>query len=246
VRHHGDAERVGEVEVVEPDERDRSWRRLRTQAGEAATPASSRASRYPAIRSSRSADGRRPRAAVRPEAASCPRRRRPRRDRAEVPVPRAGRRGDAAGVREHGVHSRLFDRWLDPHRLDGRLRARRFTFRLRRPVIALFLLATLVPGVTTQVATFQVVGRLGLFNTRWSAIALFLGTDIISIYIFQQFLRGIPRELDEAAALRFKGAFSAQWEVIAAGAILVIVPTLLVFLALQRFIYNGLTTGATR
>jgi multiple sugar transport system permease protein len=100
--------------------------------------------------------------------------------------------------------------------------------------------------VTTQVATFQVVGRLGLFNTRWSAIALFLGTDIISIYIFQQFLRGIPRELDEAAALRFKGPFSAQWEVIAAGAILVIVPTLLVFLALQRFIYNGLTTGATR
>jgi multiple sugar transport system permease protein len=45
---------------------------------------------------------------------------------------------------------------------------------------------------------------------------------------------------------RFKGPFSAQWEVISAGAILVIVPTLLVFLALQRFIYNGLTTGATR
>jgi len=159
-----------------------------------------------------------------------------------------------------------------------------------------------VPGVTTQVATFQIVNRLGLFNTRWSAIALFLGTDIISIYIFQQFLRGIPRELDEAAALegagpftiywrvmlplmkpaiatvviikgiaiynefyipflympsrdlgvistalfRFKGPFSAQWEVISAGAILVIVPTLLVFLALQRFIYNGLTTGATK
>jgi len=178
----------------------------------------------------------------------------------------------------------------------------RFSFRLRRPVIALFLLATLVPGVTTQVATFQIVNRLGLFNTRWSAIALFLGTDIISIYIFQQFLRGIPRELDEAAVLegagpftiywrvmlplmkpaiatvviikgiaiytefyipflympsrdlgvistalfRFKGPFSAQWEVISAGAILVIVPTLLVFLALQRFIYNGLTTGATK
>ena len=38
---------------------------------------------------------------------------------------------------------------------------------------------------------------------------------------------------------RFKGPFGAQWEIISAGAILVIVPTLIVFLLLQRFIYNG-------
>jgi ABC-type glycerol-3-phosphate transport system permease component len=178
----------------------------------------------------------------------------------------------------------------------------RFTFRLRPVVIGLFLLATLAPGVTTQVATFKVVDTLGLYDTRWSAVALFLGTDIISIYIFQQFLRGVPTELDEAAALegasaftiyrriilpllkpaiatvviikgiaiynefyipflympsqelgvistslyRFKGPFGAQWEVISAGVILVIIPTLIVFLALQRFIYNGFTAGATK
>ncbi len=178
----------------------------------------------------------------------------------------------------------------------------RFEFRLKKLVVGLFLLATLVPGVTTQVATFQVVNYLGLFNTRWSAIALFLGTDIVAIYIFRQFLRGIPRELDESAALegantvtiywkvilpllkpaiatvviikgiaiynefyipflympkrdlnvistalfRFKGPYSAEWEVISAGVILVIVPTLIAFLALQRFIYNGFTAGATK
>jgi ABC-type glycerol-3-phosphate transport system permease component len=178
----------------------------------------------------------------------------------------------------------------------------RFEFRLRKLVIGLFLLATLVPGVTTQVATFQIVNNLGLFNTRWSAIMLFLGTDIVAIYIFRQFLRGIPRELDESAALdganvvtiywkiilplmkpaiatvviikgiaiynefyipflympkgtlnvistalfRFKGPYSAEWEVISAGVILVIVPTLIAFLFLQRFIYNGFTAGATK
>ena len=178
----------------------------------------------------------------------------------------------------------------------------RFRFPLRKVIILLFLLATLVPGVTTQVATFQIVERLGLYNTRWSAVALFLGTDIIAIYIFRQFLRGIPRELDEAAAMegasplgiywrvilpllkpaiatvviikgitiynefyipflympdkelgvistslfRFKGPFGAQWEVISAGVILVIVPTLIVFLLLQRFIYNGFTAGASK
>ena len=49
-----------------------------------------------------------------------------------------------------------------PHRLDGGLRDR----PVRVPAeegrsSALFLLATLVPGVTTQVATFQVVNELG-------------------------------------------------------------------------------------
>lgn len=81
----------------------------------------------------------------------------------------------------------------------------RFDFRGKKLVVALFLVATLVPAVTTQVATFQVVNNLGLFNTRWSAIALFLGTDIISIYIFQQFLRGVPRELDEPPPSRAPG-----------------------------------------
>jgi ABC-type glycerol-3-phosphate transport system permease component len=178
----------------------------------------------------------------------------------------------------------------------------RFTFPLRGAVIAMFLVAALVPGVTTQVTTFQVVNELGLYNTRWSAIALFLGTDIIAIYIFRQFLRSVPTEVDEAAALdganaftiyrriilpqlkpaiatvviikgvaiynefyipflympsrdlgvistslfRFKGPFGSEWEIISAGVILVILPTLIAFLALQRFIYNGFATGATR
>jgi multiple sugar transport system permease protein len=178
----------------------------------------------------------------------------------------------------------------------------RFDFRFKRVVVAAFLLATLVPAVTTQVATFQVVNNLGLFNTRGAAIALFLGTDILSIYIFWQFMRSIPRELDEAATLdgaghftifarvifpllkpaiatviiikgiaiynefyipflympsqdlgtistslfRFMGPFGARWEVISAGVMIVIIPTLIVFLALQRYIYNGFTSGASK
>lgn len=178
----------------------------------------------------------------------------------------------------------------------------RFDFKGREIVLALFLMATLVPGVTTQVATFQIINGLGLFNTRGAAILMFMGTDIVSIYIFLQFIRSIPKEVDEAARLdgagywtiywriilpllkpaiatviiikgiqvynefyipflympsqklgvistalfRFKGPFGAQWEVIAAGAIIVIIPSLLVFLFLQRYIYSGLTSGATK
>ncbi|MCV2457937.1 carbohydrate ABC transporter permease [Streptomyces sp. ICN988] len=178
----------------------------------------------------------------------------------------------------------------------------RFDFRFKKLVMALFLIATLVPAVTTQVATFQVVNSFGLFNTRWAPVLLYMGTDIVAIYIFLQFIRGIPRSLDEAARLdgansftiyrkiifpllkpaiatvviikgittyndfyipflympkedlgtmstalfRFKGPFGAHWENISAGAVLVIVPTLVVFLFLQRYIYNGFAQGATK
>ncbi|GAA1558825.1 carbohydrate ABC transporter permease [Actinomadura kijaniata] len=178
----------------------------------------------------------------------------------------------------------------------------RFRFRGRRLVLTLFLVAALVPGVTTQVATYQVVNQLGVMNTHWAPILLYMGTDIVSIYIFLQFIRSIPTSLDEAARIdgaspltiywrvilpllkpaiatvvivkgvaiyndfyipflympsaelgtistslfRFKGPFGAHWEVVAAGAALVILPSLVVFLTLQRFIYSGLTRGSGR
>jgi len=178
----------------------------------------------------------------------------------------------------------------------------RFRFRFRRVVLGLFLIASLVPSVTTQVATYQIVNTLGAVDTRWAPILLYLGTDIVSIHIFLQFIRSIPVALDEAARLdgartstiywriilpllrpaiatvviikgvavyndfyipflylpddslgtistslfRFKGPYGAHWEVIAAGAALVIIPSLVVFLALQRFVYNGLSAGAVK
>ncbi|MBE2224697.1 MAG: carbohydrate ABC transporter permease, partial [Anaerolineae bacterium] len=90
----------------------------------------------------------------------------------------------------------------------------RFEFRFKKLIVFLFLLATLVPGVTTQVATFQVVNFMGLFNTRWAAILLFMGTDIISIYIFIQFLKGISKELDEAALIDGASYFMIYWRII--------------------------------
>ena len=90
----------------------------------------------------------------------------------------------------------------------------RFDFRGRRVVVGLFLVATLVPGVTTQVATFQVVASMGLFNTRWSAVLLYMGTDIVSIYIFLQFMQSIPRSLDEAAMIDGASRFTIYYRII--------------------------------
>ncbi len=176
----------------------------------------------------------------------------------------------------------------------------RFAFRGKKLVMGMFLVATLIPSVKSQVATFQIISGLGLYNTKAALVLLFMGTDIIAIYIFIQFMQSIPVSLDEAAMLdganrwtiywtvilpnlkpaiatviiikgiaiynefylptlylqsenlistalyRFKGPFGAQWELIAAATILVIVPTIIAFLFLQRWIYKGLMAGAVK
>jgi multiple sugar transport system permease protein len=48
------------------------------------------------------------------------------------------------------------------------------------------------------------------------------------------------------ALFRFKGPYGAHWEDICACTMLVIIPTMILFLALQRFIYNGFTSGAVK
>jgi multiple sugar transport system permease protein len=179
----------------------------------------------------------------------------------------------------------------------------RFDFRGKRVVLGAFLVATLVPTITTQVATFQIVKAFGLVGTRGAPIILYLGTDIISIYIFLQFIRSIPISLDEAARLEgaghfriywliifpllrpaiatvtiikavtiyndfytpflylsgnqhlavvstalftFKGPFGTQYNVLSAAAILIILPVLVLFLFLQKYIYNGFANGAVK
>lgn len=77
----------------------------------------------------------------------------------------------------------------------------RFNFRFKKIVNTAFLVASLVPSITMQMSTFQIISKLGIFNTRLSTIILFAGTDIISIYIFLQFLNNISFSIDESAIM---------------------------------------------
>ncbi|WP_243156427.1 carbohydrate ABC transporter permease [Clostridium sp. C8-1-8] len=171
----------------------------------------------------------------------------------------------------------------------------RFKFRGKGIILGLFLFAMLVPTVSNQVVVFKIIAKIGLFNKLGSILLLNLGTDVISMYIFLQFLDKIPVALDESAMLdgasyftiytriilpllrpaiatvvilsgvgiyndfytpflympdpklrtistalfNFKGPMGSQWEIIAAGIMIVIIPTLIIFISLQKHIYNG-------
>lgn len=178
----------------------------------------------------------------------------------------------------------------------------RFNFKLKAPILALYLGAQLIPSITTQVSTFTVIKALGLYNTMGAPIVLYLGADVLQIVIYLQFINSIPKDLDESAMIEgaslfkiyrtvifpllapatatliilktisiyndfytpylympsqklrvvstaiysFVGPNAAQLNVISAGILIIFIPTVLIFLFLQKYIFAGVTSGAVK
>ena len=167
-------------------------------------------------------------------------------------------------------------------------------FLLTLFVIALFLPPALIPQ-------FQLILHLGLYNTRIGYILLGL-VNPIGIIILVNYIKSLPRELDEAAAIDgcgyfrfvlqiifplvrpaiatvvvlhaigmwndligatiyitnqdnytitrglivFQGVYGYNWPTLAAAVLILMVPMVLLFLVLQRYIISGLTQGSLK
>lgn len=161
-------------------------------------------------------------------------------------------------------------------------------------VVALFLPPALIPQ-------FQLILNLGLFNTRTGYILLFL-INPIGLIILVNYIKSIPIELDESAAVDgcgyirfvfkiliplirpaiatvtvihaigiwnelilatvyltnedlypitrglivFEGVYGSDWPKLAAAVLMLMVPMLVLFMFLQRYIISGLTSGAVK
>lgn len=161
-------------------------------------------------------------------------------------------------------------------------------------VIALFLPPALIPQ-------FQLMLALGLYNNPIGYIMLFT-INPIGMVILVNYIKTVPKELDEAAALDgcgyfrfitailfplirpavatvavlhaigiwnelilptiyltnkdyypitrgmivFQGVYGSNWPTLAAAVLIMTLPMLLIFLAMQRYIISGLTQGAVK
>ena len=77
----------------------------------------------------------------------------------------------------------------------------RFKFIGNKLIRSLFMIASLIPVIASQVTVYQIMNKLDLINSLTGYILLMLGTDVISIYIFLQFFENLSPSLDEAAIL---------------------------------------------
>lgn len=178
----------------------------------------------------------------------------------------------------------------------------RFEFRGKKIVIGLFFLGMLIPSFVTEIARFRIINTLGLYNTLGAPIIIYIASDLMQLYIYRQFISGLPVALDEAALLdgcsyfgllwkvifpllapatatvcivkaiviindmyipylympknqlrtlttflmNYANAQQGSWQTLAAGIIIIMVPTIILYLFFQKYILAGVTAGAVK
>lgn len=90
----------------------------------------------------------------------------------------------------------------------------RFEFKMKRTLFALMLITMMLPSQVTLIPQYTMYHMLGWINTYYPLIVpAFFGSPFF-IFLLIQFIRGIPRELDEAAKIDGANAFQIYLRVI--------------------------------
>lgn len=180
----------------------------------------------------------------------------------------------------------------------------RFRFKGRKNGLMLFMLLQMVPQFSALTAIFVLGQMLGLINSHWLLIFIYVGGQIpMNAYLLKGYMDSIPMDLDESARIDgasrnriffqiilplsrpmlavvamngFTGPFGdfalssvilrepesytlpiglyklvsdkmgASYTTFAAGAILISIPIVIAFLALQKHFVSGLSAGGTK
>ena len=90
----------------------------------------------------------------------------------------------------------------------------RFKFLGNALIRNLFLFASLLPGVAMQISVYNIMQQLGFINHLYGYIIMMMGTDVIAIYIFIQFMENISTSLDESAFIDGASYMTIYWRII--------------------------------
>lgn len=90
----------------------------------------------------------------------------------------------------------------------------RFEFTLKKVYFLLFSLAMLVPSFIAEITRFGIIGKIGLYDTLFAPMIIYVSTDILQIYVYKQFIDQIPYSLDESARIDGCSYFTIYWKII--------------------------------
>jgi len=75
-------------------------------------------------------------------------------------------------------------------------------FKFRKVIFTVALGTIMIPGILLMIPVYQIFWKLGWTNTLLPlTIPCFFGGGIINIFMIMQFIRSIPKEIDEAAII---------------------------------------------
>ena len=91
----------------------------------------------------------------------------------------------------------------------------RLRFRFRGPLFAFMIATIMLPHHAVLIPQYIIFNQLGLVNTYWPLILpKFLATEAFFVFLIVQFMRGLPRELEEAARIDGCGPFRSFFQVV--------------------------------
>jgi len=78
----------------------------------------------------------------------------------------------------------------------------RFRFKGRQNALTLFLLLQMIPQFSALIALFVLAQLLGMMNSHWLLILLYIGGQIpMNTYLMKGYMDSIPMDLDESAKI---------------------------------------------
>jgi len=125
----------------------------------------------------------------------------------------------------------------------------RLKFRGKTIILYLILSMTMFPGVAILGSLFQIMKRLGTFNTLQGLIIVYLTFTLpFTVWVLANFFRAMPDELEQAALVDGATPMKALWQILLPLAVPGIVTTgLLAFIsAWSEFIFARTFTIDTR
>lgn len=91
----------------------------------------------------------------------------------------------------------------------------RLEFPGREPLFYLFLLGMMIPPVMLIIPQFIVAKALGLFNTLFGLIVVYVTMNLaMQTFLLRGYFEGIPRDLEEAALMDGASHWAIFWRVV--------------------------------
>ncbi len=91
----------------------------------------------------------------------------------------------------------------------------RIPFRLSRVLFGLIIAGLVIPLHVTLIPVYLLTRQLGIYDSLWALLGPYVAFNLpLSIFILTEFMRAIPRELEEAARIDGSGPMHTFFRVI--------------------------------
>ena len=144
-----------------------------------------------------------------------------------------------------------------------------FDFKGKNLFFYLTVGTMLIPGEATLLTNYETISKLHMINTYQGIIIMFIGSAT-SVFIMRQYFLGVSASITafveiwnvylwpmlitnrnemrtvQVGIAQLNSSEGSAYGVIMAGAVIVLIPSLLVFIIFQKQIINGMVTGSVK